>query len=134
MGEFIFLTAAIVMVVTVVVVLVLLHGQQITELRLIRERLSTPRGGGDADLGALREERGRLIDWLRALDAEVVAAKRESLTEEELREVDRIRARVKEINAIILEAHEWGDGRSDRDWADIFNELPTLKSLYTSAD
>lgn len=81
----------------------------------------------------LRRERSARIGELVMLEADLVRNARPP-TPEELNGVDAVRGAVKALNERIADAGDWKGPPYDLEWAEIFDQFPTTKRAFISAE
>ncbi len=86
-----------------------------------------------ADPYDLRRERSARIGELVMLEADLVRNGR-AATPDELNGVDAVRAAVKGLNEQIAAAGDWKGPPYDLEWAEIFDQFPTTKRAFVSAE
>ena len=81
----------------------------------------------------LRRERSARIGELVMLEADLVRNGR-APSPDELNGVDTVRSAVKALNEQIASAGDWKGPPYDLEWAEIFDQFPTTKRAFASAE
>jgi hypothetical protein len=81
----------------------------------------------------LRNERARCYQQLMALEADIQARQRDSLSNEEAALVELNREEIQNCVNALKKSGNWMGLPFDLDWQDMWNNLPQLKNLYREA-
>ena len=81
----------------------------------------------------LRNERARCYQQLMALEADIQARQRDSLSNEEAALVELNREEIQNCVNALKKSGNWMGLPFDLDWQDMWNNLPQLKNLYRAA-
>jgi len=80
----------------------------------------------------LRNERARCYQQLKALEADILARQRDSLTNEETAMVELNREEIQNCVNALKKSGNWMGLPFDLDWQEVWDKLPQLRSLYRS--
>ena len=78
----------------------------------------------------LRNERARCYQQLKALEADIQARQRDSLSNEETAMVELNREEIQNCVNALKKSGNWMGLPFDLDWQDMWDNLPQLKNLY----
>jgi hypothetical protein len=78
----------------------------------------------------IRQERAVCQDRLVLLEVDLKQNQRENLTEEEIQQVESTRDAIKRCTDELKQTGDWMGTPFDFEWTEMFNRMPTLKSLY----
>jgi hypothetical protein len=80
----------------------------------------------------LRNERARCYQQLKALEADILARQRDSLSNEETAMVELNREEIQNCVNALKKSGNWMGLPFDLDWQEMWDKLPQLRSLYRS--
>jgi hypothetical protein len=78
----------------------------------------------------IRQERAVCQDRLVLLEVDLTQNQRENLNDEEIQHVESARDAIKRCNDELKQTGDWMGTPFDFEWTEMFNRMPTLKSLY----
>jgi hypothetical protein len=81
----------------------------------------------------LRNERARCYQQLMALEADILASKRESLSNEETAMVELNREEIQNCVNALKKSGNWMGLPFDLEWQDMWGNLPQLRNLYRAS-
>jgi hypothetical protein len=81
----------------------------------------------------LRNERARCYQQLMALEADILASKRDSLSNEETAMVELNREEIQNCVNALKKSGNWMGLPFDLEWQDMWGNLPQLRNLYRAS-